>query len=296
MARINWSGTFVVSVTPFQKNGEIDVAANRELIESLIQDGIDGIVLAGSTGEWFTMSDDERIELFALAHDVTNGRIPLLAGISAISTDSTVRMASAAKSLGLDGALLLPPPYVLPTDRELEAYVDAVADVGLPIMLYNNPARTGINLDSRWLTRFLRHESIVAVKESSKDIHQLSAVIRDVGDELAIFTGMETYLAPTLLRGGAGVVAMAPNVLGKQAIGLYHALKSGDLKQAAQIQSVIDQLYARMYSNKHNPYVVLKEGMRLLGRPGGYVRPPLLPFTDEERAEFAEFLNRVCGK
>lgn len=291
MARVDWSGVFVVSVTPFRENGDFDEAATRSLIDILIDDGVNGIVLAGSTGEWFTMSDDERIELFRVAKDAAAGRVPLLAGISAIATGSAINLAARAKEIGFDGALLLPPPYILPTDRELEAYIVAVADVGLPIMLYNNPPRTGVNLDVRWLKKLASHPSIVAVKESSKDIHQLSAVLREIGDQLAIFTGMETYLSPLLQRGGAGVVAMAPNVFGKLAVALYQAILNGDFAEARRLQNTVDRLYSKMYAGLHNPYVVLKEGMRLLNRPGGHPRLPLLPFTAEERSEFANFLN-----
>lgn len=293
MARTDWSGVFVVSVTPFHEDGAFDEASTRKLIDVLIKDGADGIVVAGSTGEWFTMSDEERLELFRIAADASAGRVPVLAGISAIATDAAVNLAARAKEMGLDGALLLPPPYILPTDRELDAYISAVAEVGLPIMLYNNPPRTGVNLDVRWLKKLARHSSIVAVKESSKDIHQLSAVIRETGDELAVFTGMETYLAPILQRGGAGVVAMAPNVFGARAVALYRAVRDGDLAGARRLQDPIDRLYGRMYSGTHNPYVVLKEGMRILHRPGGHPRRPLLPFTLEERNEFAGFLESV---
>lgn len=293
MARVDWSGVFAVSVTPFSDKAEFDEPAVRKLTKLLIDEGADGIVLAGSTGEWFTLSDEERVALFRIAKDVAGDRVRLLAGISAISTDSAVELASQAKSLGLDGALLLPPPYIMPTDRELDAYVAAVAEVGLPIMLYNNPPRTGVNLDGRWLKRFVQHDAIVAIKESSKDIHQLSATIRDFGDELAVFTGMETYLSPTLLRGGAGVVAMAPNVLGARAIALYRAVRDGDLAKARGLQETVDRLYGYMYSGKSNPYVVLKEGMRILGRPGGHPRRPLLPLAHAERAELTQFLKAI---
>jgi 4-hydroxy-tetrahydrodipicolinate synthase len=293
VARVEWSGVFVVSVTPFLENGDLDEIGTRELIETFIGEGVDGIVLAGSTGEWFTMSDDERIALFRLAHEATRGRVRLLAGISAIATGSAVGLAAAAREIGFDGALLLPPPYILPTDRELEAYIAAVAEVGLPLMLYNNPARTGVNLDARWLKKVARHPSVVALKESAKDIHQLSATVRELGSDLAVFTGMETYLGPTMQRGGKGVVAMAPNVMGRRATALYQTLAAGDLPQARRLQEDVDRLYARMYAGLHNPYVVLKEAMRILGRPGGHPRLPLLPFTAAERQGLAQFLSEI---
>ena len=294
MARTNWAGVFVVSVTPFHEDGRFDESATRILLDTLITEGVTGVVLAGSTGEWFTMSDEERVELFRIGTEAVGGRVPVLAGISAIATQSAIRLASDAADLGLDGALLLPPPYVLPTDRELEAYVAAVAEVGLPIMLYNNPGRTGVNLDARWLRKLSRHPAIVAVKESTKDVHQLSATIRDFGEELAVFTGMETYLGPVLDRGGAGVVAMAPNVFGSLPVELFRSIEIGDSEKAQKLQDVIDRLYARMYAGTHNPYVVLKESMRALGRPGGHPRLPLLPFEPAEREELSTFLHSVA--
>jgi len=292
VARIDWSGVFVVSVTPFGQDGCLDEPATRSLVELLASEGVTGIILAGSTGEWFTMSNEERIELFRIGRDQVRS-VPVLAGISAIATGDAVELASAARDLGLDGALLLPPPYVLPTDRELERYVSAIAEVGLPIMLYNNPGRTGINLDLRWLKKLSRHPEIVAVKESTKDIHQLGATIRGIGDELAVFTGMETYVGALVERGGAGVVGMAPNVFGRLPADLYTALNLGDMQEVRRLQEAIDGLYARMYGGMHNPYVVLKEAMRALGRPGGFPRPPLLPFEGRERDELASFLAGV---
>lgn len=289
--RIEWSGVFTVCVTPFAADGALDDAAVRLLVEMLIADGAQGIVLAGSTGEWFSMSDEEKIRLFRVAAEQNRGRVKLLAGASSINTATAVRLTAAAKDAGLDGALLLPPPYILPTERELLAFVAAVDEVGLPIMLYNNPPRTGVNLDARLLGKLLPLRRVVALKDSAKDLHQLSATLRAHGDTLAIFTGTETYTVPTVQRGGAGVVAMAPNIIGRAAIALYEAATRGDWAAAAAAQVPIDLIYDRMYAWSYNPYVVIKEAMRLLGRPGGWPRPPLLPMLDTDR----EALRRVLA-
>jgi dihydrodipicolinate synthase/N-acetylneuraminate lyase len=193
----------------------------------------------------------------------------------------------------MDGALLLPPPYILPTERELLAFVKAVDAVGLPIMLYNNPPRTGVNLDAQLLRKLLTFRSIVALKESAKDIHQISATLREHGQDLAIFTGIETYLVPTIQRGGVGVVAMAPNILGRQAIDLFTAAAAGDWNGSAKAQHAIDIIYSRMYGWAYNPYVVIKEAMRLLGRPGGWPRPPLLSLTAEDREALRQTLVEI---
>ena len=291
MKRTSWSGVYVVCVTPFTEAGKFDEPQIRQLVDTLVADGVDGIILAGSTGEWFAMSDKERIELFRIAADQNKGRVKLLAGTTAIATPTAVQLTRAAKELGLDGTLILPPPYILPTERELLAYFEALDEVGLPIMIYNNPPRTAVNLDAKLLDRLLRFKNIVALKDSVKDLHQISATLRAHGDELAIFTGLETYIIPSVQRGGVGVVAMAPNVMGSEAVALYHHVAAGRWNEAVALQRKIDLLYDRMYGAGINPYVVLKEGMRLRGRPGGYPRAPLASMTRDERASLAALLK-----
>jgi 4-hydroxy-tetrahydrodipicolinate synthase len=289
--KIDWSGVFVVCVTPFKQDGSLDEAATRALIDLLIKEGVDGLIFAGSTGEWFSMSDEERIELFRIAHDQNKGRVKLLAGVAALATATSVKLAKAAKKLSLDGVLLLPPPYVLPNEAELMAFFSAVDAVGIPIMLYNNPARTGVNLDAKWLRKLADLKNVVALKESAKDIGQIADSLREVGDELAVFTGIEPYIVPTVQRGGVGVAAMAPNVLGSFAINFFRAAARGDWAETVRCQPVIDQFYKHMYTAGINPYVVQKEAMTLLGRPSGVPRAPLLPMTDTQRASLKTLLD-----
>jgi len=289
--KIDWCGVFVVCVTPFKQDGALDEVATRALVDQLIKDGVDGLILAGSTGEWFSMSDDERIELFRIATDHNKGRVKLLAGVAALATATSVKLTKAAKGLGMDGVLLLPPPYVLPNEAELMAFFAAVDAVGLPIMLYNNPARTGVNLDAKWLRKLAALKNVVALKESAKDIGQIADSLREVGDELAVFTGIEPYIVPTLQRGGVGVAAMAPNVLGSFAVEFFRAAARGDWAETVRRQPVIDQFYTRMYGAGINPYVVQKEAMTLLGRPSGFPRAPLLPMNDSQRASLKTLLD-----
>lgn len=290
-----WSGVFVVCVTPFKESGAFDEMATRRLVDLLIDEGADGLIMAGSTGEWFSMSDAERIELFRVAADQNRGRVKLLAGVASLATGTSVSLTQAAKALGLDGVLLLPPPYVLPNDTELMAFFTAVDAVGLPIMLYNNPARTGVNLDAKWLRRLAALPNVVALKESAKDIGQIADSLREVGHELAVFTGIEPYIVPTLQRGGVGVAAMAPNVLGRQAIEFYRAAARGDWAATVRMQGAIDQLYTRMYGAGVNPYVVQKEAMAILGRPGGVPRPPLAPMTEPQRQALKTLLDKIIS-
>lgn len=291
--RIDWSGVFVVTVTPYMENGAFDEQGMRNLIDTLISEGVDGIVVAGSTGEWFSMSDEERVELFRVTVDQARGHVKVLGGVASLDTRTTVKLTKEAKRLDMDGVLLLPPPYVLPNADELMAFFAAVDAVGMPIMLYNNPGRTGINLDARWLRKLAELTNVVALKESTKDIFQLAESLREIGQDLAVFTGMEPYVVPTLQRGGVGVVAMAPNVLGAQAVEFYRAAARGDSAETMRRQEAIDQLYTRMYNAGLSPYVVQKEAMTMLGRPAGVPRPPLLPLNERQRADLRTLLDSI---
>lgn len=291
--RTDWAGNYVVSVTPFAKTGEIDEAQLRRLVDTFVAEGAQGLVVAGSTGEYFSLSDEERVHLFKLVADQNCGRLRLIAGTTDISTRRVVALTEAARKLGYDGALVLPPPYVLPTTRELLAHFAAIDEVGLPLMLYNNPARTGVNLDVAILEKLLPLNRFVALKDSLKDLGQSSATLRRFRDEIAIFPGLESYLVPSLQRGGAGVVSMAPNVLGADAISILSLIENKRFDDVVRIQERIDRLYARMYAGDYNPYVVMKEGMRILGRPGGWTRDPLLPMDAKDRDSLRVLLKDI---
>jgi 4-hydroxy-tetrahydrodipicolinate synthase len=239
------------------------------------------------------MSLDEKARLFRIAAEQASGRAVLLGGASALCTAEAVQLALAAREVRLDGLLLLPPPYILPTEAELFAFVAAVDAIGLPIMLYNNPTRTGANLDARLIAKLLCFPRIVALKESSKDLQQIAATLRAHADALAVFSGMETYAVPAIARGACGIVAMAPNAFGARAMALYPAAVRGDWQELGRVQPMVDLLYDRMYGWSYNPYVVIKEAMRLLRRPGGHPRPPLLPITAIDRKALRDMLASI---
>ena len=172
--RTDWKGVFPACVTPFAKDGSVDEAATRKMIDMFIADGVDGLIIAGSTGEWFSLSDKERVDLFAVAQEHTAGRVPVLAGTSAIGTREAVELTKAAKKLGMAGCMVLPPPYALPSRREVIAHFEEVGKVGLPIMLYNNPPRTSINIDASLARDLAKIDTIVALKDSTRDLYQKS--------------------------------------------------------------------------------------------------------------------------
>jgi 4-hydroxy-tetrahydrodipicolinate synthase len=291
--RTDWHGVFVPVVTPFTKDNQLDETAYREILELLIGEGVHGIIAAASTGEWFTLSDAERIRVFEIALDQVQGRIPLLGCTAAIATHDAVSLTKTGKELGLDGTLMLPPPYALPNEKELLTYYEALANVGLPIMVYNNPGRTQININAKLAEKLATFDTVVAFKDSTKDLYQMAETIRAVGDRVAMFCGLEPYALPLLQRGAVGIVAMTPNILGEKAVSLYTCAASGQWAAAVKVEYIIDQLYSYFYNAGYCAYVVIKECMTLLGRPAGWPRQPLLPMDEADRAKLKDLLEAL---
>lgn len=288
--RSAWKRVFVVSATPYLENGDLDVAAFSNLMNTFVSDGVQGIIVAGSTGEWYTMRDDERVELFKLARQYVPHSVVLLAGTSSIATRETVDLTAQAKSAGCDGAMILPPPYALPNDRELLGHFSAVSEVGLPIMLYNNPGRTQITLTPSMVSRLAELESVVALKDSSKDLYAIAAMIRAVGDKLSVFSGLEPYARAAIDRGAVGIVSMCANFMGTQAVQLYQLAINGPRDQAIKLEKLIDEIYEAFYLGGNSPYVIIKECMNLMGRPAGYPRLPHLQLNDDDRNKLKTIL------
>jgi 4-hydroxy-tetrahydrodipicolinate synthase len=291
--RTDWRGVFAVAATPFTREGEIDEEAFRALMDTLVEDGVAGIIVAGSTGEWYTMRDGERRRLFEVAREQVRNRARLIAGTSAIATRDAVALTEAARDLGYDGAMVLAPPYALPNERELLGHFEAVAAVGLPIMVYNNPGRTQVNLTASVIERLCAFERVVALKDSSKDLYQLAGTLRTVGDRLAVFCGLEPYLLPMVQRGAVGVVSMSVNIIGRDAVTFFDHLAAGRFAEARPLEAVIDRLYEAFYIGGYGAYVVIKECMNLVGRPAGSPRRPHLPMDEEGRRRLAGLLKEI---
>lgn len=275
-----WNGVYTPVVTPFSAMGEIDKQQWSQLLELLISEGIDGLIIAGTTGEFYSLDAAEKADAFKFAAEVVGKRVPVLAGTSCIGTRETVELTGVARDLGLDGALLLPPAFCMPSPKEIIAYYRTVAEVGLPIMAYNNPARTGVNIGGALATELKNIKNIVAYKETNKDIYAFSETLRVLADSLAVFAGLEPYASAQFSRGAVGIVSTISNVAGEEVVALNRALAAGDYKAAAPVQERIDKLYLLMAKSGLSNFAYVKAAMQLLGRPGGAPRAPHLPADD----------------
>ncbi len=291
--RTDWRGVFVVSVTPFGENGDIDEDGFRALLGRFVAEGVHGVIVAGSTGEWYSMRDVERRRVFELARRELDGKVTMIAGTAAIATRDAVELTRAARDLGYDGAMVLPPPDAMPNEREVLGHFEAIAGVGLPIMVYNNPGRTQINLTGTTVDKLCAFDAVVALKDSSKDLYQISQTIRMVGDRLAVFSGLEPYAVAAIQRGAVGIVSMSANIVGRQAVDFYEHAAAGRWAEAHAIEAVMDRLFEAFYDGGYGPYVVIKECMNLLGRPAGWPRRPHLRIDDAGRRRLARTLVEI---
>lgn len=288
---VKWHGSFAVIVTPFKKNGDIDEKGYRQIINNIVDAGCHGVITTGSTGEFFLMSPSERKRVVEICVDEVRGRIPVLGSPAATRTEEVIDYTKHAKQAGCQGVMVLPPIYMAMSDREIiEFYSRVAGEAGLPIMLYNSPKAVRATLSPQLVARLAEIDEVVAIKDSSWDLVQVSDVIRYAGDQIRVFVGLEDLLVPALSIGADGAVAMMPQLLGSMAVELYTSFKRGDYETAKALHFKM----ARMYDLfKITGYVGIKEAMTMRGLPGGYSRPPTMPLTPEQCAEIRRILEDI---
>jgi 4-hydroxy-tetrahydrodipicolinate synthase len=289
---VDWHGSFAVIVTPFAESGDIDENAYRQVVDFVIESGCHGVISAGSTGEFFLMTNDERKEVYSIAVDQADGRVPVIAGTSASRTEDVLDLTRHAGDIGCAGTMLLPPIYIGVDDREvIEFYTRVSEEGGLPIMLYNSPAAVRKVLTPQLVEQLMGLENVVAIKDSSLDMRQLTDLVRFCGDSIKVFVGLEDLMLPALAIGAVGVVAMMPQVVGRMAVDLYETAIAGDMTRARELHDKIVRVYDLFKVG--SGYIAIKESMNMLGRPGGHSRPPMLPLTDEQRTELRAIFEDV---
>lgn len=289
-----WSGVFVPFVTPFTEQGKIDAEAFRSNIERLIDDGVHGIIPSASCGEAYVLTMSERKQLFKLAVEQIKGRVKAIAGTSAIRTEDVIELNEYAYDIGMDGAMIVSPYYALPDEREVIAHYETISkSVSLPIMLYNNPGRTNVDLTPDIVDKLADLENVVAIKDSSKDLTQIIETIRKCGDRIAVFIGRDSLALPGLIMGAKGTLAMLAQVMGKEEVDLYSLAVSGRIEEARRIQYRISALWEIIFKGVGTPYPRLKEAMNLVGRPAGSCRRPMLPLESSEREDVRKGLEAL---
>jgi 4-hydroxy-tetrahydrodipicolinate synthase len=290
-------GAFTALVTPFTREGELDEAALRRLLERQIQAGIDGLVPVGTTGEAPTLSADERDRVIQLTIEAVHGhgasgRIPVVAGTGSNDTRATIAATRRAAALGADAALVVSPYYNKPDQRMLEAHYRAIADEGgLPVVVYNVPGRTGVNISADTVLRLAEHERIIGLKEAAGDLEQVMTIVRDRPAGFAVLSGDDSWTLALLGIGGDGVISVASNEVPAVMAGLCAAADAGDWATARQLHQRYLPLM-RLNFVSPNP-VPVKAALAEMGLIEDVLRQPLLPLAEPGRGRLLAALDEL---
>jgi len=271
-------GAIVAIVTPF-KDGMVDEEALRELIEFQIEGGTDGIVPCGTTGESATLSHEEHDRVVEITVDAVKKRIPVIAGAGSNSTKEAIRLAEHAYKVGADGTLLVTPYYNKPTQEGLYQHYKAVAEaVPVPIIPYNVPSRTGVNLLPETDARLSKISNIVGIKEATGDLKQISRVVELCGDDFAVLSGDDFTVLPILAVGGKGVISVISNVVPEDMAAMIDAFDAGDLEKARELHYRMSPIMEGCFLET-NP-IPVKTALAMMGKIGDEMRLPLYKMSD----------------
>ncbi|MGI6358258.1 MAG: dihydrodipicolinate synthase family protein [Bacillota bacterium] len=288
-----FTGIYAPIATPFL-NGEIDYEALKFNLDRYSATGLAGLVVLGSNGEFALLDMDEKMQLVEFVRQHTSSSKRIIAGTGCESTKDTIRLTRHAASVGADAALIVTPHYYKGnmTDTALEQYYTEVADASpIPVMLYNMPRNTGLNMSSALIARLAKHENIVGVKDSGGNIVQISEVIAGTDDDFSVFAGSGSFLYATLALGGVGGTLAVANILPDLCVQLYEAVLAGKHAEARKLQHQLLAPNAAVTARFGIPG--LKQAMDFLGYKGGTPRRPLLPVSEQVAAEIKQILQNV---
>ncbi len=277
------------AVTPFDSRGAVDFGKFRELCRYLVENGSDGVVVAGTTGEAPTLSDEERLTLFATAVDELGGRATVVAGTGTYSTAHSIHLTEKAHELGVDAFLVVTPYYSKPPQRAIVEHFKAIADVtDRPVVVYNIPARVVINIEPETIAELAEIPNVAAVKQANDDLAQAKSI---VGLGLDLYAGDDNLVQPFLELGGVGGVCVHTHVVGPQVKEQVRLVREGDVEAARTIDVELAPAYD-LLKVVTNP-IAIKCALNLLGHDVGGHRLPLVDPTDEEREAVRSCLERL---
>lgn len=268
-----FKGSGVAIITPFKEDG-IDFIKLEELIEWQIEQGTDSIIICGTTGEASTMSDEEQKEAIKYTVDIVKKRVPVIAGTGSNSTHHAIEMSKYAEEVGSDGLLIVTPYYNKTTQKGLIEHYTTIADnVTIPIIVYNVPGRTGLNILPETLVKLSEHKNIVAIKEASGDIGQVAEMARLLPEDFYIYSGNDYMVVPLMSLGGKGVISVVANIIPKDTHNMAMYYLDGKIEEAKKLQLKMNGLVNSLFTET-NP-IPVKTALNLMGMNVGKLRLPL---------------------
>ena len=286
-----FTGAGIAIITPMNADGSINYQGLGDLIENQIANGTDAIIICGTTGEASTMTDEEHLECIRFAVEKTAGRIPVIAGTGSNDTRYAIELSKEAEAVGVDGLLLVTPYYNKTTQRGLIAHFTAIADaVNVPIILYNIPGRTGVNMEVATVKKLAGHRNIAAIKEASGNISYAAKLIAACGDNIDVYSGNDDMVVPLVSLGGKGVISVASHVIPKQMHDMVQYCLDNNFAEATKLQieylDLINSLFIEV-----NP-IPVKEALNMMGVNVGPCRMPLYEMSDEHKAVLRASLEK----
>lgn len=286
-----FQGACTALITPMKADGSVDYEALGRLLDWQIEQGIDGILIAGTTGEGSTLSDEEHREVLKFAVERINGRVATIAGTGSNHTEYAIDLTKYACSIGYDACLVVTPYYNKTTQRGLIAMYHAIADASTkPLILYNIPSRTGVNIQPDTLAQLADYPHIAAVKEASGNLSQVAEEELLVGDKLAVYSGNDDQILPILSLGGDGVISVLSNLLPKETSAMVHDYLNGDVKKARDAQIHYLPLIHALFSET-NP-IPVKSAMAAMGYGTNTVRLPLVTMSEEPEKKMFDLMRK----
>ncbi|PWN59274.1 dihydrodipicolinate synthase family protein [Chryseobacterium viscerum] len=293
--KLNWEGIYPAVLTPFTKDGEIDFEMFTQNTEAQIKAGVHGIILAGTLGEASALETEEKFELLKYAKKITQGRIPVILNLSENTTKNAVNFAQKAKELGADGLMLLPPMRYKADSREVLEYFKAVASAtDLPILIYNNPVDYGIYVTLEMFEELIEYPTIQAVKESTRDLANVTRMINRFGKRIKILGGVDTICLETLMLGADGLVAGLVDAFPNETMAMYNSVKAGEYDKAIAIYRWFMPLLELDIHPKLIQYIKLAATSEGISSP--YVRAPRLELHGEEAEKIQKIIEESRAK
>jgi 4-hydroxy-tetrahydrodipicolinate synthase len=286
-------GIYVALVTPFQKDGKVDGKTLLSLVDRLLEGGVDGLVPTGTTGESATLTHKEHIEVIDMVVKHVRGRVPVIAGTGSNSTEEAIALSRSAEKVGADGVLLIAPYYNRPTQEGLYEHFKAIHDaITLPILLYNIPSRTAVNIEAETVGRLAELPRIVGMKDATSSVAYLSSVLKRVPENFSLFAGDDAFFLPILSLGGVGVISVVAHLFPGELKEMQRKVEEGDLITARKIHLHLYPLMEALFLET-NP-APIKEALYLLGWiPTPTLRLPLVRVKETTRSRLREVLSSL---
>lgn len=280
----DWGQVLTAMVTPFDAEGRIDEVGVARLVNHLFENGSDGLIVCGTTGEAPTLSPDEKVRMFRLVKEAARGRGPVIAGSGDNETAFSIDLSREAERVGVDGLLLVAPYYNRPSQEGMYRHFKAIADaVSLPVVLYNVPPRTSVNLEATTVLRLARDvKNIVAVKEASGNLVQMSEITAGAPEGFRVYSGDDAMTLPLLAVGGAGVISVTAHLVGRDMKAMHTAFFAGDHREAARLHAKMLPIVKACFQPTTPSPAPVKAALNMLGLPAGGLRLPLVETNERE--------------